>query len=162
MAQRIQSGHELIGKAITSFTVSLKKAGDTPTGLVYGRIIDSSNTIKAEIATKDMDSDITTSYANHTFSNTANSYEMADGDRIALYFTQTHSTHRLYWEMATTSELYTNGSYYTGSWTERTRDATITGEYASSTPPPSEEESDPSSGAFPIEHLLYLNTVVPR
>jgi len=122
LAQRFQTGQVLMGKTITRFDVSLRKEG-SPTGDITGRIINSSNTQKLNMGTLDA-ATLTTSYVTHTFEN-LDGYVLADGDRLAIYFVGDDSN-KPDWSMNTSSEANTNGSYYKdGSWTERTRDATM-------------------------------------
>ena len=122
LAQRFQTGHELIGQTITRFDASIKKVG-SPTSDITGRIINSSNVEQLNLGTLDS-STLSTSYATKTFENT-DGYELADGDRLALYFTASSDSDTVDWSMNTTTESNTNGSYFTGSWTERSRDFTM-------------------------------------
>jgi len=122
LAQRFQTGHELIGQTITRFDASIKKVG-SPTNDITGRIINSSNEEQLNLGTLDS-STLSTSYATKTFENT-DGYELENGDRLALYFTAVDDSNIVAWSMNTSSESNTNGSYWTGSWTERSRDFTM-------------------------------------
>jgi len=123
LAQRFQTGHVLIGKTITRFDVNLKKFG-SPTGTMTGRIINSSNGLELDMGTLDV-STITASYVAYTFENLVG-YVLADGDRLAIYYSDGDGSNYPDWSMNTTSEANTNGSYWIpSSWTERSRDATM-------------------------------------
>ena len=122
LAQRFQTGHELIGQTITRFDASIKKIG-SPTGNITGRIINSSNEEQLNLGTLDS-STLSSSYETKTFENT-DGYELENGDRLALYFTTDNDSNTVNWSMNTSSESNTNGSYFTGSWTERSRDFTM-------------------------------------
>ena len=130
LAQKFITGHTLIGTKVRSFTVNLKKVG-TPTGTVTARIINSSNVEQAAFGTLDI-ATLTTSAVATTFTNSTNEYLLVDGDRIALYYAGGTA---LDWQMDTGTESNTNGSYYTGSWTERSRDANMSVTYISPTIP---------------------------
>ena len=118
IAQRFLTGHVLIGKTITRFDANLRKAG-SPTGDLTARIINSSNVQQLNMGTLDVDEDLTTEFVTKTFENT-DGYVLADGDRLALYYASGDGSNYPDWQMNTTIEAYTNGSYYlNGSWTER-------------------------------------------
>jgi len=123
LAQRFQTGQTLIGKTITRFDVNLRKVG-SPSGIMTGRIINSSNVQQLNMGTLDV-STLTTSYVTKTFENT-DGYVLADGDRLSIWYSDGDGSNYPDWSMNTTSESNTNGSYYlSGSWTERTRDSTM-------------------------------------
>ena len=121
IGQRFQTGHVLIGKTITRFDAELRKAG-SPTGVLQARIINSSNTLKLAMGTLDI-ATLTTELVTHTFENT-DGYVLADGDRLVIGGSFSDSD-RPVWQGNTSSESYTNASYYTGSWVERSYDATM-------------------------------------
>jgi hypothetical protein len=127
IAQRISTGQVLIGKTVTRYDLSIRKVG-APTGNITGKIINSSNVEQLNMGTLDA-STLTTSFVTYTFENSSG-YTIADGDRLAIFYSSGDDSNYPDWSMNTSSESNTNGSYYTGtspsgSWTERSRDATI-------------------------------------
>jgi len=121
LGQRFQTGQTLIGKTITRFDANLRKVS-SPTGIMTGEIINSSNVQQLNMGTIDV-STLTTEFVTHTFENT-DGYELKDGDRIGFSYESSGDNYPS-WQMGTATISNTNGGYYTGSWNERSYSFTM-------------------------------------
>lgn len=117
-----ETGHVTIGVIPTKVSVSLKKEL-SPTGTAELKLINSANSEKASFGTIDVTT-LTTSFVEHEFINDLNTAAIADGDRLAIYYSGSGgSVHLGFCDGC--SEANTNGSYYISSWTNRTRLCTM-------------------------------------
>ena len=123
LGQLFETGHVLIGKTITRFDVNLCKQG-SPTSDITAQIINASNVEKLNLGTLDSSTLLAQpNYVTHTFENT-DGYVLADGDRLVIGGSFSDSD-RPVWQGNTSSESYTNASYYTTSWVPRDYDFTM-------------------------------------
>ena len=114
--QLFETGHTLIGKNPTKIIFNLKKSS-TPTTATSCKLVDSSDVVKTDFGSIDTTA-LTTSYAPITFENENATATVADGDRIAVFYS---GNARLQMEMnQSTVESNTTESYYVSSWTNRT------------------------------------------
>lgn len=81
------SSSALIGETLKRMTFRLRKSG-SPSGTIFARIWNSSFVEKADFGEMQA-SDLTTSFADYVFTNTSNTYVLANGDRIGIEYTGT-------------------------------------------------------------------------
>lgn len=118
LGQKFSTGHALIGKDVGAFTFRLKKT-NSPTGLAYARIRDSSDMIKAELGSIDV-STIAGTQTDYKIGTGCEHAIIADGDRIALEITL-DSTNRI--EMTyNTGHGNSQLTRYTTSWIDEAED----------------------------------------
>ena len=110
-----ETGHVLIGATPTKILFNLAKTG-TPSGIAELKLINSSNVEKATFGTIDMD-ELDDTFATKTFENSTNTATIADGDRIAWYYSGDESFQLQL--CSSCAESYTHGSYYISSWVPR-------------------------------------------
>jgi|GEM_PF-5484945 len=123
LGQLFETGHVLIGKTITRFDVNLCKQG-SPTNDITAQIINASNVEQLNLGTLDSSTLLAQpNYVTHTFENT-DGYVLADGDRLVIGGSFSDSA-RPVMQGNTSTESYTNASYYTSSWTSRSYDFTM-------------------------------------
>ena len=121
--QLFQTGHILIGKTPTKIIFSLKKT-ESPSGNAELKLIDSSSVEKATFGTIVVSS-LTTSFVSHEFELQSSPATIADGDRIAWYYS---GDKYFYFEnCGSCSESYTNNSYWgiSSAWVNRTISCTM-------------------------------------
>jgi len=111
------TGHVVIGKIPTKITISIRKTGDI-TGTATLKLITSANVEKASFGTIDM-SALTTSFVDTDFINDDNTEAVADGDKIAFYYSDEASF--LIQACVSCSEANTYSEYWVSSWVDRTR-----------------------------------------
>jgi len=101
LAEHITSSGSLVGKTITEITVSLKDTIGSPTGTIYARNWDSSDTIK-NTCTDTLDaSTVTGTFADYTF--TGCNFEIESGDRFGLQCDGCDASNKVGWERSTSN-----------------------------------------------------------
>jgi hypothetical protein len=131
-AQRIQAGHTLIGKTVTSCVFNLRNANNFQSGTVVCELLESDGTLKAAIGTVNV-STITTSHTAITFTGGAGG-EVAADDMLALRTTGLSDSNYLALKHHTSSQEANSHfvDYVSGSWSNQTsKDLYFTATYAS-------------------------------
>ena len=110
------TGHTAIGSKPTKITMNIRKT-HSATGLATLKLIDSVNAEKASFGSIDMDT-LDDTFAPHDFTNLSNTALIADGDRIAFYYS--NAGYFRFQMCSECSEANTHESLYqSGSWTNR-------------------------------------------
>ena len=131
-AQRIQAGHALIGKTVTTCTFYIQNTQSLSSGTIICELLESDGTLKAEIGTTN-NSTISSTAGAVTFTGGAGGVVAAD-DMLALRTTGTDNSNYFALYHHTSSQEANSHwvDYQSGSWSNQTsKDLYFTATYAS-------------------------------